>query len=61
MADTDVGRLLDRVAVVAGAFDDAGVGPVTASAVQMPVLGDLAGDLDEYVPQAVRGKTPPDR
>jgi hypothetical protein len=61
MADTDVGGLLDPVAVVAGAFDDAGVATVTASAVQMPVLGDLAGDLGEYVVQAIRGKTPPDR
>jgi hypothetical protein len=45
MADTDVGFLLDLVMVVAGAFDHAWVGAVTAEGVEVAFGGDTCLDL----------------
>jgi hypothetical protein len=61
MSRADIVGLLDAVAVVAGAFDHAGVGAVAAGAVEVARVGDLAAELGELVVEAVRGKTPPGR
>jgi hypothetical protein len=48
---------LDRVGVVAGALDGAGVGPLAAG-VEVPRAGDLDDDLREGAVLLFRGEKP---
>jgi hypothetical protein len=50
----------DRVGVVAGALDGAGVGPFAAG-VEVTGAGDLGADLLKNVLPLVRGERPPGR
>lgn len=53
-----VGWLFDSVLVVAGAFDDAGVGAVVSGRVQVAGCGDVGHHLCEEVVAGFRGKKP---
>lgn len=57
VAGAVVAGFLDRVLVVAGAADDAGVGAFAAG-VKSGRPGDVGGDLVERVCALVRGKKP---
>ena len=57
MALAVVAGPLDVVGVVAGALDDAGVGPI-AALVQALAAGDVGGNLAEDAAALVRGKKP---
>ncbi|BCB74252.1 hypothetical protein GCM10022251_82790 [Phytohabitans flavus] len=57
MAGAGVVGLFDSVAVVAHAFDDAGVAAV-AVLVEVSVVGDVGADGGDEVVAVVRGKMP---
>jgi hypothetical protein len=57
VAGGGVTGFLDRVAVVAGSFDDAGVAAVAPFWVELP--GDLGQDVGQDVVPVLRGKNPP--
>jgi len=52
-----VAGFLDVVGVVAGALDDAGVGPLPAL-IEVLAAGDVFGDLGQDAPALVRGGKP---
>jgi hypothetical protein len=52
-----VAGFLDVVGVVAGALDDAGVGPLPAL-IQVLAAGDVVGDLGQDALALVRGEKP---
>ena len=49
----------DAVGVVAGSFDDPGVGPVPAPGVEVPGAGDVGHDRGEDAFPVLRGERPP--
>ena len=57
MALSAVAGFLDVVGVVAGAFDDAGVGPLPAL-IEVLAAGDVFAGLVQDAPALVRGKKP---
>jgi hypothetical protein len=61
MAGADVCGPFDAVAVVAGAFDDAGVTAVAAWWVEVLLAGYISVGFGEGGLQVLRGKRPPGR
>jgi len=58
VAGAGVVGLFDTVAVVAHAFDDAGIAAV-AGAVEVSTAGDIDADDGDEVVAMIRGKRPP--
>ncbi len=61
VAGAVVAGAFDPVGVVAGPFDDPGVGPVAAPGVEALFPGDVGHDLGEDAFLLFRGEMPPGR
>ena len=57
MAGAAIAGFLDVVGVVAGALDDAGIGPLPVL-IQVLAAGDVCGELVQDGPALVRGEKP---